>query len=476
MNNKNKFLSKIMVGIFATVVVLTGCDSAYFKNTGHMLNEPFYSYWQAHGGERTFGLPISEGFVEDAGKGKKLFVQYFERAVFEYHEENQPPNQVLLRHLGRLGYATKYLFAPTPVQYENRTRGSYFPQTQHWLGGSFLTFWNGYGGLANFGYPVTGELSEKNPRDGRTYTVQYFERARFELHPEQLGTDFYVMLSLLGRDNLDLNYPGGSKQNIAIAPVPPPTSTPVRPKLPAGPDTDMDGVPNNRDECPGQREDHSRILPDDGCISDIRKLVLLASKDIRAYWTKVFQRWGKVYVPFPEPVRYWEPIPTACRRYTQRGNASYCGADNKIYYHVPWFEELVRNYGDFAPLAILGHEAGHGVAAQLGLSSNEELLNYISPFQPETEHVLMNSPMSSGRIFEELFGDCSSGAWAAGTGQYLVLDDYDLREARDALYDIGDDSPANNPEDHGSHEQREQAFMLGYGFGPDRCLAEYLGR
>ena len=44
--------------------------------------------------------------------------------------------------------------------------------------GAFLAFWRARGGLPLFGYPLTGELAEA----GRT--VQYFERARFELHPE----------------------------------------------------------------------------------------------------------------------------------------------------------------------------------------------------------------------------------------------------------------------------------------------------
>ena len=35
-----------------------------------------------------------------------------------------------------------------------------------------------------FGYPISEEFTEVNQADGRTYTVQYFERNRFEWHPE----------------------------------------------------------------------------------------------------------------------------------------------------------------------------------------------------------------------------------------------------------------------------------------------------
>ena len=75
----------------------------------------------------------------------------------------------------------------------------YFPETGHWLAAGFKHFWEANGGLATFGYPLTEEFQEVNPADGQVYTVQYFERARFEYHPEHRGTPFEVQLGLLGR-------------------------------------------------------------------------------------------------------------------------------------------------------------------------------------------------------------------------------------------------------------------------------------
>ena len=54
------------------------------------------------------------------------------------------------------------------------------------------------GGWSIFGLPLTEEFAEVNPADGKTYTVQYFERFRFEYHPEHAGTPFEVQLGLLG--------------------------------------------------------------------------------------------------------------------------------------------------------------------------------------------------------------------------------------------------------------------------------------
>ena len=64
----------------------------------------------------------------------------------------------------------------------------------HNLGGGFLEYWRAHGGLPIFGYPMTEEFSEGG------YTVQYFERNRFEYHPEYAGTPYSVLLGRLGAD------------------------------------------------------------------------------------------------------------------------------------------------------------------------------------------------------------------------------------------------------------------------------------
>jgi spore germination protein YaaH len=73
----------------------------------------------------------------------------------------------------------------------------YFPETEHTLGGAFLRYWQANGGLPIFGYPLTEEFTETNPTDGKPYTVQYFERNRFEYHPENAQPND-VLLGLLG--------------------------------------------------------------------------------------------------------------------------------------------------------------------------------------------------------------------------------------------------------------------------------------
>jgi hypothetical protein len=62
------------------------------------------------------------------------------------------------------------------------------------LRNQFLAYWQSKGGLAIFGYPIS-EPFQEGP-----YIVQYFERNRFELHPENAGTPYEVLLGLLGTD------------------------------------------------------------------------------------------------------------------------------------------------------------------------------------------------------------------------------------------------------------------------------------
>lgn len=84
--------------------------------------------------------------------------------------------------------------------FDSTTDRIYFPQTGHSLAYGFLYYWLNNGGLARFGYPITEEFDELNPADGKIYTVQYFERARFEYHPENKGTPYEVLQGLLGRE------------------------------------------------------------------------------------------------------------------------------------------------------------------------------------------------------------------------------------------------------------------------------------
>ena len=89
----------------------------------------------------------------------------------------------------------------------------YFPQTQHKVCGVFLTYWQTHGGLAQQGYPLSDMFDEQNQPppagDGKSHPVQYFERARFEAHPEN-RPPYNVLLGLLGAEQLHSKYASGT--------------------------------------------------------------------------------------------------------------------------------------------------------------------------------------------------------------------------------------------------------------------------
>ena len=95
------------------------------------------------------------------------------------------------------GFFSQYgMHFPEPPR---NLQGLFFPETGHSLSGKFLDYWQSHGGLALFGYPLTEPFLDYNPDDGKIYQVQYFERNRFELHPENAGTPYEVELGLLGK-------------------------------------------------------------------------------------------------------------------------------------------------------------------------------------------------------------------------------------------------------------------------------------
>ncbi|MEO8286612.1 MAG: extracellular solute-binding protein [Chloroflexota bacterium] len=187
--------------------------SQTFPETGKTVSGRFLEYWKANGGLPQQGYPITSEMQEvSATDGKTYTVQYFERAVFEKHPENKAPNDVLLSLLGNFAYKAKYGTAGAPGQKVSTENPTKFSQTNHSVGGKFLAYWNKNGGLAQQGYPISDEFTEKSDLNGKDYTVQYFERAVFELHPENQAP-YDVLLSQLGTSQLK------AKQNAIAYPT-----------------------------------------------------------------------------------------------------------------------------------------------------------------------------------------------------------------------------------------------------------------
>jgi hypothetical protein len=252
----------LFVGILATIGTEFNAGSSAraaqpacqtFTETGKAVCGEFLEYWQGHGGLTQQGYPISEEMMDTSETDGKVYtMQYFERAVFELHPENQAPNDVLLSLLGNFAYEAKYGAAGAPNQSPSTANATRFPQTGKTLGGRFREYWEANGGLAQQGYPISDEFQEVSALDGKTYTVQYFERAVFEMHPEN-QPPFDVLLSQLGTFQFKKEHLSPAPTGIAIATT---TSkaTPANPTPTAQPSTTplpLTATPAPIDSCEG---------------------------------------------------------------------------------------------------------------------------------------------------------------------------------------------------------------------------------
>ena len=134
------------------------------------------------GATRMPSVLLEAGFLTNAAEARNLADTAFRRRVAEGIT------------LGIVEYVMSGQVLPTdraPAIVGN-PQVRYYEQTGHNLAFGFRHYFDTRGGLDLFGYPRTEELQEGG------FTVQYFQRARFEYHPEHAGTPYEVQLGLLG--------------------------------------------------------------------------------------------------------------------------------------------------------------------------------------------------------------------------------------------------------------------------------------
>ncbi len=209
-------------------------DQRCFPETGHCINGRIRAFWEQNGGLPVFGLPTgpqSEIQIE----GKPFQAQLFERNRLELHPENQPPYDVLLSRLGadRLGQQGRDPF--TFPKSDQQPGCRFFAETGHNACGNILAAWRANGleidgkkgktegeNLALFGLPIS-DLMTETLSDGKQYQIQWFERARIEMHPEY-AAPYNVLLGLLGNEIRD-----NAASPAPTQPTPQPTPAPTAP-------------------------------------------------------------------------------------------------------------------------------------------------------------------------------------------------------------------------------------------------------
>jgi hypothetical protein len=174
-------------------------EARYFPETGHWVTGDFLRFYESVADALlVYGFPITDAFqTESVPQNPGMLVQYFEKARFEYHPENPPELEVTVSTLGEYMYELEGPGEPvdsSPIL--GRCRN--IPADGFPVCYSFLSFFDANGGIAQFGYPISG----REYQDG--VMVQYFQRARFEWHPYLRSTGSWVTLTNLGRQYFDL--------------------------------------------------------------------------------------------------------------------------------------------------------------------------------------------------------------------------------------------------------------------------------
>ncbi|HET9223922.1 MAG TPA: hypothetical protein VFO07_15530, partial [Roseiflexaceae bacterium] len=162
---------------------------------------------EQNGGLPVFGFPTTPQRPEQV-EASTFQVQHFERHRLELHPENARPYDVLL---GRLGADQLQEMRVASLPQEQLSGCLYFEQTKHTACGSFARAWQSNGlefdgrpgksfeeSLALFGMPLTNEMYVPL-EDGKRHVVQYFERARFEQHPDN-APPYNVLFGLLDNE------------------------------------------------------------------------------------------------------------------------------------------------------------------------------------------------------------------------------------------------------------------------------------
>jgi hypothetical protein len=187
-------VSEAMVPIFAG---RADDNCQFFVATEEFLCGQFLQFWQRHGGLPIFGYPITPEMTNGQGEA----VQFLERSRFEWHPGVWPEEyDVLLGHLGREMVRERKAEPEFQSLAPDSTQGEdciYFNLTRQHLCDEFLDYWNDFGGLPVFGYPISQEFTENG------FRVQYFERARFEHQPGVWAERYDVLQGLLGVQAVD---------------------------------------------------------------------------------------------------------------------------------------------------------------------------------------------------------------------------------------------------------------------------------
>lgn len=200
--------------------------------------------------------------------------------------------------------------------------------------------------------------------------------------------------------------------------------------------------------------------------------VVATGNSVDAVWHQLMPRYTRPHVRL-----FTGQVDTGCGPADTSVGPFYCPVDQTAYFDTDFFKELVDRFGSsggpFAQEYVVAHEYGHHV---------QQLQGTLGRAQQGAK-----GATGSG-VRTELQADCYAGVWAhyastvkqesTGVPYLEPLSDKDIADALSAAASVGDDRIQKqatgrvNPESwtHGSSEQRQKWFTIGYQTGdPRKC-------
>lgn len=190
--------------------------------------------------------------------------------------------------------------------------------------------------------------------------------------------------------------------------------------------------------------------------ADVEQIVRATGDDINAFWDDAFQQMGESY-EVPLFITFTGPTESSCGdAFPGETGSFYCPDDLAVYLDV---EDNLANDLSFGVVffqVVLAHEIGHHVQTLLALDGCTERM--------------CGEPGSSLAI--ELQADCFAGAWTQDAIGREIIAESDMVRVEAAMKTfMADpiDTPPDDPDAHGTGEERFAMYMAGFTDGLDAC-------
>lgn len=189
------------------------------------------------------------------------------------------------------------------------------------------------------------------------------------------------------------------------------------------------------------------------------KVVLADTEDV----------WNQLLDDYREPtlVLFTGSVQSGCGSADASVGPFYCGADERLYIDLSFYDELRSRFGapgDFAQAYVIAHEVGHHIQRLHGITDKVHAMK--SQLSEEEYNKLS--------VKLELQADFLAGVWAHhAQNTKQILEQGDFEEAMNAASAIGDDRLQKQargyvvPDSftHGTSEQRQRWFRKGFETG-----------